>query len=96
MFSKKATEINKIFTDDLTLCSKCQMDGEYFINFCGCLRKHELYLPEMVFSKNKDTLNIPDDSVSNVVWSPSTPLFSKTPKSSLVKGQKISKGKCGV
>ena len=39
MFSKKATEI-----DDLTLCSKGQMDGEDFVNFCGLLRKHELYL----------------------------------------------------
>ena len=28
MFSKKATKIDKIFTDDLTLCSKCQIDGE--------------------------------------------------------------------
>ena len=43
MFSKKATKIDKIFTVDLTLCSKCQMDGEDFTNFCGFLRKHELY-----------------------------------------------------
>ena len=35
-------------------------------------------------SKNKDALNIPDDSVRNVFWSPSTP---KTLKSSMVKGQ---------
>ena len=28
---------------DLTLCSKCQIDGEDFINFCCLLRKHELY-----------------------------------------------------
>ena len=55
-----------------------------------------MYVPEMVFSKNKDALNIPDDSVRDVVWSPSTPLFAKTPKTSMVKGQKISKGKCGV
>ena len=26
----------------LTLCSKCQIDGEDFINFSGLLRKHEL------------------------------------------------------
>ena len=42
MFSKKATIIDEIFTVDLTLCSKCQIDGEYFVNFCGLLRKHEL------------------------------------------------------
>ena len=42
MFSKKATKI-KIFTVHLTLCSKCQIDGEDFVNFCGLLRKHELY-----------------------------------------------------
>ena len=39
VFSKKATKIDEIFTVDLTLCSKCQIDGEYFFN----LRKHELY-----------------------------------------------------
>ena len=44
MFSKKATKFDKIFTVDLTLCSKCQIDGEDFVNFCGLLRKHELYL----------------------------------------------------
>ena len=44
MFSKKATKIDKIFTISLTLCSKCQIDGEDFVNFCGLLRKHELYL----------------------------------------------------
>ena len=38
MFSKKAT----IFTVDLTLCSKCQIDGEDFVNFCGLLKKYEL------------------------------------------------------
>ena len=43
MFSKKATKIDKIFIVDLTLCSKCQIDGEDFINFCGLLIKHELY-----------------------------------------------------
>ena len=43
LFSKKAAKFDKIFTVDLTLCSKCQIDGEDFINFCGLLRKHELY-----------------------------------------------------
>ena len=41
VFSKKATKIDEIFTVDLTLCSKCQIDVEDFINFCGLLRKHE-------------------------------------------------------
>ena len=44
IFYKKAKKIDEIFTIDLTLCSKCQIDGEDFINFCGLLRKHELYL----------------------------------------------------
>ena len=44
MFSRKATKIDKIFTVDLTLCSKRQIDGEDFVNFRGLLRKYELYL----------------------------------------------------
>jgi hypothetical protein len=40
MFSKKATKIDEIFTFDLTLCSKRQID---FVNFRGLLRKYELY-----------------------------------------------------
>ena len=43
LFSKNATKIDEIFTVDLTLCSKCQIDGEDFVIFCGSLRKHELY-----------------------------------------------------
>ena len=39
MLSKKAT---KIFTIDLTLFSKCQIDGEDFVNFRGLLRIHEV------------------------------------------------------
>ena len=42
MFSKKATNIDVIVTADLTLCSKCQIDCEDFVNCCGLLRKHEL------------------------------------------------------
>ena len=42
MIFKKATKNDEIFTVDLTLCSKCQIDGEDLINFCGLLRKHEL------------------------------------------------------
>ena len=44
MFYKKATKIDEIFTVNLTLCSGRQIDSEGFINFCGLLRKHELYL----------------------------------------------------
>ena len=47
MFSKKATKIDEIFTVDLTLCSKCQIDVEDFVNFCGLLRKREVYLIRM-------------------------------------------------
>ena len=43
VFSKKATKFDKIFTVDLTLTTYCQIDGEDFVNFCGLLRKHELY-----------------------------------------------------
>ena len=43
MVSNKATKIDEIFTVDLTLCSKCQIDGEDLVNSCGLLRKHELY-----------------------------------------------------
>ena len=46
MFSKKA--IYGIFTVDLTTCSKCQIDGEDFVNFCGLLRKPELYHQDWV------------------------------------------------
>ena len=43
MFSKKAKKIGEIFTVDLMSTTECQIDGEDFINFCGILRKHELY-----------------------------------------------------
>ena len=43
MFFKNASQFDKIFTVDLTLCSKCQIDGEDFVKFCDRLRKHELY-----------------------------------------------------
>ena len=42
MFSKKATKFEEIFTVALTLCNKCQIDGEDFVNFCGLLGKYEL------------------------------------------------------
>ena len=42
VFSEKATKIDEIFTVDLTVCSRCQIDGEDFVKFGGLLRKHEL------------------------------------------------------
>ena len=45
MFSKKATKIDKIFTIDLTICGKRQIDSEDFVNFRGLFRKYELYYP---------------------------------------------------
>ena len=53
MFSKKATKVDKIFTIDLKLCSKFQIDGEDFVNFCGLLRKHELYAKLFIQEKLK-------------------------------------------
>ena len=47
MFSKKATKFGKIFVVDLKLCSKFQIDGEDFVNFCGLLGKYELYCPNI-------------------------------------------------
>ena len=44
LFSKKSTKINETFTVDLTLCRKCQIDGEDFIIFCGLLTNHKLTL----------------------------------------------------
>ena len=43
IFSKKAAKILDIFTVDLTVTTYCQINGEDFVNFCGLLRKHELY-----------------------------------------------------
>ena len=43
VFSRKATKIDKIFTVDLKLCNKCQIDSEDLVKFCGLLRKRELY-----------------------------------------------------
>ena len=58
MFFQKATKIDEIFTADLTLSSKCQINGEDFINFCGLLRNHELY--QVCFEK-KNTLKFSGD-----------------------------------
>ena len=56
MFSEKATKIDKIFTVNLTLCSKCQINGEDLVNFCGLLRKHELYVrpPEKIVLRHQN------------------------------------------
>ena len=43
MLSKMAKKIVEIFTIDLTLCGKCQIYGEDFVNFRGLPRKYELY-----------------------------------------------------
>ena len=51
MFSEKATKIDEIFTDNLMLCSNCQIVGEDFVDFCGLLRKHELYLFQVLPSQ---------------------------------------------
>ena len=37
MFIKEATKIEEISTVDLTLSSKCQIDGEDFVDCCGVL-----------------------------------------------------------
>ena len=42
MFSKKVTKIDEIFTIDLTLCSKRQIEVEDFVDFRGLPRKYEL------------------------------------------------------
>ena len=53
MFFKKATKIEKIFTIDLTLLSKRQIDGEDLVNFCGLLRKHEDFFSEYLDFSNQ-------------------------------------------
>ena len=60
MFSKKATKIDKIFTVDWSYLAQAllllprttyrQTDGEDFVNFCGLLRKHELYKRKYIYT----------------------------------------------
>ena len=45
IFSIKATKLDKIFTVDLTLCSKCEIDGKDFVIFV-------VFLENMNFDKN--------------------------------------------
>ena len=42
LFSEKTKKNEEIFTIDLTLCSKRQIDGEDVVNFCGLLGKYDL------------------------------------------------------
>ena len=51
-FSKKATRIDEIFTVDLTLCSKCQIYGEDFVNTRGLLRKYKLLVKTHFFPRH--------------------------------------------
>ena len=62
MFSKKAKKFDKIFTVALTLCSKCQTNSEDFVNFCGHLRKHELYIPNLFATATSSNLSRVSDS----------------------------------
>ena len=56
VFSKKATKIGKIFTVNLILCSRCQIDGEDFVNFCGLLRKNMNFTFHIAKPKHESTL----------------------------------------
>ena len=47
----KATKIDKVFTVDLTVCSKCQVEGEDLFKFCGLLRKHKLYEQRVIYAR---------------------------------------------
>ena len=71
MFSKMATKIGEIFAVDLTVCSKCQIDGEDFVNFCGLLKKPELSVENSnLNSKSYFALNsqyFPESKLSNYV-----------------------------
>ena len=61
MFSKKATKIEEIFTIDLTLCSKCQYDGEDSFIFLAFLEntnfKEQLMLCVFLFKSTWDNLS---------------------------------------
>ena len=53
MFSKKATKITKSSLSIWRLLSKCQIDDEDFVIFCGLLRKHEIYSQMFLFCLNR-------------------------------------------
>ena len=44
MFSKKAKKIYENFTVGLTVTTYFQINGEDVVDFCGLLRKPELYV----------------------------------------------------
>ena len=74
-FSEKATKIGKIFTVNLTVCSNRQIDDEDFVNFCGLLRKYELYqwistFDPVLFPKKfeKWALLTPPDKAGHQTW----------------------------
>ena len=43
VFSKKATKIDEILAVNLTLCSKCQIDGEDYVNLIDVWKVPSLY-----------------------------------------------------
>ena len=56
MFSKKATKIDEIFTVDLTVCSKCQIDSEDFVSFVAILETLNFNDMVLIFSFFKDQI----------------------------------------
>ena len=61
VYSEDAAKFEKHSTVDLTLCSKYQMHGEDSVNFCGLLRKHELYvnlISTLFYFTNPNVINL--------------------------------------
>ena len=54
MFFEKATKIEEIFTVDLTLCIKCQIDSEGSVNFVA-------FLENTNFKKSADKIWFKND-----------------------------------
>ena len=53
MFSKEA------------LCSKCQIDGEDFVKFCGLLRKHdETNILDIIFVQDSEVSVVSNPKIS--------------------------------
>ena len=67
VFSKKATKIDEIFTVDLTECSKRQINGEDFANFCVVLRKYEHDLSTTLDFNFRNVTGIDHQSVKEQV-----------------------------
>ena len=49
MLSKKGTKIDEIFTVDLTICSKSQIDGEGFVIFVAFLENTNFKIVEFYY-----------------------------------------------